>query len=362
MGRKIAVGTAAALGLLLLTVVVASLVISRPLFDQQLDPASLHSIIIAPADQALTFARFQREGQLRVLLVTKYADGNVTGFNLQRELGTEDSDPISLFNRLGYEALEHLAQSDRAQETVAGADLAIPFDAPMANIGIGTNYLEHARESQVAEKPFVFPKLVQPTHFNAHVMKGDSRLLDYEAELGFVVLQDLTAESAPQAMGLVLANDFTDRWSLVLNLSRGTEMGTTGFVEGKSREGYAPIGNLLVIPKNLDAFYREVELNLYVNGRLRQQDKAGSMVWGPADMQKEIFARAGWNFHRHEKTVPLLARPGVIPKGTIIFSGTPAGVIFKPANLWNHGLYLKPGDEVVIRSDHLGSLRNRIIP
>ncbi len=360
MVKKIAIGTAAALCLLLLAVAVASLVVSRPLFDEPLDPAALDSVAIASPDQALTFARFREEGQLRVLLVTKYENGLVTGFNLQRDIGTEDSDPISLFNRLGYEALEHLARSDRMQETVAVAKIALPFDTTVANIGIGTNYLEHARESQVAEKPFVFPKLVQPTHFNADVVKDDSRLLDYEAELGFVALQDLTAGSKPQTMGLVLGNDFTDRWSLVLNLSRGTEMGTTGFVEGKSREGYAPIGNLLVIPKNLDTFYRQIELNLYVNGRLRQRDKAGSMLWGPQEMLKEIFARESWRFYRHDATVPLLVRPGVIPEGTIIFSGTPAGVIFKPANLWNHWLYLQPGDEVIVRGNYLGGLRNRV--
>ncbi|MGH8454514.1 MAG: fumarylacetoacetate hydrolase family protein, partial [Nevskiales bacterium] len=192
------------------------------------------------------------------------------------------------------------------------------------------------------------------------VAKGDSRLLDYEAELGFVALEDLTAESAPQTMGLVLGNDFTDRWSLVLNLARNTEMGTTGFVEGKSREGYAPIGNLLVIPKELDAFYREVQLNLYVNGRLRQRDKAGGMLWGPREMLQEIFAREDWSFRRYDGTVPLLPRTGTIPTGTIIFSGTPAGVIFKPVNLLNHWTYLQPGDEVIMRSEQLGVLKNRV--
>jgi 2,4-diketo-3-deoxy-L-fuconate hydrolase len=360
MVRKIAVGIAAILALLVLAMVAASLWVSRPLYDARLDPASLNSIAIAPPDQALTFARYRDGGRLQVLLVTQYENGRVSGFNLQRDLGTDDSNPISLFNRLGYEALEHLAQSDRIQKTMTVAELVLPFDAPLANIGIGTNYLEHARESQVAEKPFVFPKLVQPTHFTADVAKGDSRLLDYEAELGFVALEDIAPGSRPQTMGLVLGNDFTDRWSLVLNFSGDTEMGTTGFVEGKSREGYAPIGNLLVIPKNLDAFYRELELKLYVNRRLRQRDRAGSMEWGPGQMLKEIFAREGWSFRRYDGTVPLLPRAATLPQGTIIFSGTPAGVIFKPLNLWNHWTYLQPGDEVVILSETLGSLRNTI--
>ncbi len=362
MLKKLLIGAGAALALLVLAMVVVTLQASRPLFDEQLDPATLESITIAPPDQALTFARFREDDQLRILLVTKYEHGKVTGFNTHRLLVAGEHDPIALFAKLGYEALERTVWSGDPQQTVEVESLDIPFDTVPENIGIGTNYLEHARESGVAEKPFLFPKLVQPTPFNASVSQGGSRLLDYEAELGFVLLEDLAAGSPPPShMGLVLGNDFTDRWSLVRNFDRHKEMGTTGFVEGKSRAGYAPIGTLLVIPRNLDSFYRQVELNLYVNGRLHQRDKVGSMVWGPNEMLQEIFAREGWTFQRYDGTVPLLPRAKTIPQSTIIFSGTPAGVIFKPVNLWNHWLYLKPGDEVIIRSEHLGMLRNRVV-
>jgi hypothetical protein len=37
-------------------------------------------------------------------------------------------------------------------------------------------------------------------------------------------------------------------------------------------------------------------------------------------------------------------------------------VIFKPLNLWNPWVYLRPGDEVVIRADYLGVIHNRVIP
>lgn len=360
MKGRIASYVARALGLALLAAVAFSIWASRPLFDESLDEAKLGSIPIAPPDQALTFARYREGGRLHVLMVTNYDNGRVTGLDLQRHLGTEDSDPLSLYGRLGYEALEHLALEPREQVLVDAASLAMPFDPPAANIGIGTNYLEHARESRVAEKPFVFPKRVQPSHFAAAVAKADSRLLDYEAELGFVALEDITLDSPPATMGLVLGNDFTDRWSLVLNLKRNGEMGTSGFVEGKSRGGYAPIGSLLVIPKNLREFYPRIELNLYVNSRLQQRDRAASMMWGPDEMLREIFRREPWVFNRYNETVPLLVPPGRLARGTIIFSGTPAGVLFKPFNIWNHWHYLEAGDEVVMRSDFLGILRNRI--
>lgn len=360
MVRGIVIGGGLTLGLLLLAAAVVSSRLSRPLYDETLDPATLASVTIADPSQALTFARYRQNGELRALLVTQYDNDRLRGFDLQQQLGTDDSDPVSLFARLGYEALLNLARSGRAQVEVPTSALDVPFDARPDNIAIGANYLEHAREAQVEETPFVFPKLVQPTRFDAEVPRRDAWRLDYEAELGFVALEDLTPQSRPQTLGLVLGNDFTDRASLVFNLRPG-EMGTRGFVEGKSREGFAPVGNLLVIPQDLETFYREVELTLYVNGRLRQRDTAGSMLWGPQTMLDEIFRREAWRFRRYGDTVPLLPAPGSIPQGTVIFSGTPAGVIFRLHNLWNPAAYLRPGDEVILRSDTLGVLRNRIV-
>jgi 2-keto-4-pentenoate hydratase/2-oxohepta-3-ene-1,7-dioic acid hydratase in catechol pathway len=358
--KRIAIWTGAVLGILVVAVLAATLWVSRPLFDARLDEAELAAITIAPPEEALTFARFREGGRLRILLVRGYAENQVSGFEAERLFGARDTDPIALFAKLGYHRLARGALSAAPQETVPVSSLVLPFDTGAAHIGIGTNYREHAREAGVPEQPFLFPKLVQPTTARAPVRRGDSRLLDYEAELGLVALEDITAATQPRHMGLVLGNDFTDRWSLVRNFERGGEMGTSGFVEGKSREGYAPIGPLLVIPRDLEAFYPKVELALYVNGRLRQRERAGAMSWGPQEMLREVFRRESWTFRRYGGEVPLLARAGTIPRGTIIFSGTPAGVIFKPLNLWNSALYLDAGDEVVMRSDFLGVLQNRI--
>lgn len=357
---RIAIWVAAVLAGLVTALVAATFWISRPLFDARLDEASLTAIPIAAPEEALTFARFRDGDRLRILLVRRYAQGQVSGFDAERLFGARDTDPIALFAKLGYHRLARGALSDAPQETMPVSSLVLPFDTGAAHVGIGTNYREHAREAGVAERPFLFPKRVQPTAANAPVPRGDSRRLDYEAELGFVALEDIIPGAPPHHMGLVLGNDFTDRWSLVRNLDRGGEMGTSGFVEGKSREGYAPIGPLLVIPRDLRAFYPTIELTLYVNGRLRQREHARAMTWGPQEMVQEIFRRESWRFQNYDGEVPLLGRAGTIPRGTIIFSGTPAGVLFKPLNLWNSAFYLDGGDEVVMRSDFLGVLRNRI--
>jgi 2,4-didehydro-3-deoxy-L-rhamnonate hydrolase len=346
---------------LLAALAAAAQLVSRPLFTERLETATLHSVAVATPDMALTLARYHDGHQTCVLLVTAVTDGLAEGVDACRHFGAPQPDPLALYAAQGYAALREAVLASAHRVRVPLDVLRMPYDAPADNIAIGANYVEHAREAQVAEQPFVFPKRVWPTVSAAPVPRGDSRRLDYEVELGFVALTDLTAQTAGLPLGLVLVNDFTDRWSLVRHFDGDLKMGQTGFVDGKSREGYAPIGDLLVIPRDPESFYRDIELSLYVNGRLRQRERAGRMVWGPREMIAETLHRENWTFHGHGGTVPLLPQPGTLPRGTLILSGTPAGVIFKPVNLWAWWLYLQPGDEVVASADALGALRNRIV-
>ena len=337
-----------------------SVYLSRPLFTDALDPAMATGVSIAAVDQALTLARYREQGRTRILLVRSYASDRVVGVDLTAHFDRPEADALGLFREFGYEAVAQAAGG--APVAVDVAKLEVPFEGREANIGIGANYREHAREAHVEETPFVFPKLAQPTRFSSAVRRKPSVRLDYEGELCLVALEDIAGPSpAPRTLGLVLCNELTDRWALVRRYRRSAPMGTTGFVEGKSREDFAVVGPLLVIPRDLESFYRQITLRLYLNGRLRQQDSAGHMAWGPREILAEIFGRKDWVFQNYESSVPLLDAAGKIPAGTLIFSGTPAGVIFKPHNLWNPWVYLRPGDEVVIRADALGVIRNPIV-
>jgi 2-keto-4-pentenoate hydratase/2-oxohepta-3-ene-1,7-dioic acid hydratase in catechol pathway len=351
--RQIVVLAAGVLGALVVAALGVSLAVSRPLFDERLDPARLDRIAIAPPEVALTLAVGPVDGRSHVLVVTRYEGGQVTG------VAQEGTDALRLYREQGHDALLALASSAETV-TVDATTLDVPFMAVERNIGVGLNYPEHARESSLEEQPFLFPKVAQPTRWTSDIARGDSGLLDYEAEIGLVALDDIE-RAAPPRLGFVLANEVTDRWALVRNLDRSQPMGTTGFADGKSREGFAPVGALLVIPRDARAFYRQLELELYVNGRLRQREKADAMLWSPERIVSEVFRRAGWPFAWGGDTVRLLPGAGAqIPAGTILFSGTPAGVIFRPLNLWNPWVYLRPGDEVVVRAELLGVIRNRI--
>jgi len=350
---------AAGLCLILPGALLVSAFFSRPNFSESLAPAMLKVLEIAPREQALTFARYRAGGVYRVLLVHSYRGDSVRGVDLTQHFERPAADPVQLFREFGYDAIAQAASG--AAVTVDVARLEIPFDGKDANIGIGANYLDHAREARIDEQPFVFPKLARLSRFDSTVSRKPSVRLDYEAEVGLVVLEDLTTSDVqPRTMGLVLCNELTDRWTLLRHYRFSEPMGTTGFIEGKSREGFSVVGPLLVIPRDLGAFYGQIELSLYVNGRLRQRDLSANMAWGPAEILAEILRRRDWTFRRYEGTERLLEADGRIPAGTVIFTGTPAGVIFKPHNVWNPWIYLRPGDEVAIRASALGVIRNAI--
>lgn len=341
--------------LLLLAALATSLWLSRPMLDAALDPAALREVRIAAPEQALTFAR--SEG--RLLLVTRYANDLVTAVDLTAQLRLGHDDPLRAYAEHGYDAIVHAARVPPREFALAELDL--PLIAHEHNLAIGANYREHALEAGIDEQPFLFPKIAAPTRHDSSVARRASSRLDYEVELGLVLLEDLRqGMPAPPRMGLVLCNELTDRWALVRNLKRDGEMGTSGFVDGKSREGFSVLGPLLVVPHDFAAFYPTLRLQLWRDGHLRQDAVAADMIWSPAQQLEQFFARADWAFHRGDATVPLLPEPQRIPAGTVVFSGTPAGVVFKPHNLWAPWLYLQPGETVTIRADYLGVIRNRI--
>ncbi len=354
----------------------------EPAFDERVDPATFGDVAIAPLDEALTFARIETDGRRRVLGVTRYAGGRVRGV----DLGADD--PIALVRERGYDALADAIRAGTPTE-VAATELVAPVDLGDAHVAAATNFPEHAGDAGVEDGPFLFAKLVQPTGPRASIPAGDG-LLDYEVEIAWVPLEPIAAgDPVPAQLGLVLCNDVTDRDTLLHLLDPWDVASGTGFTTGKSFPGFLPIGDLFVVPRDHRAFAKKLVLQLSVNGALRQRSPATAMVW---DVD-EIFARTwAWKDRRWDhrgEEVGLLPAPDAIPARAMLLSGTPHGTVFdglrtrhyvtgvaswlfggwgRPvpqhvveayiADARRAGVYLQPGDEVDIRVDGLGVLRN----
>ena len=170
------------------------------------------TLAIAPADEALTFARFADGPGFKTLAVQTYKDGVVGGVDLS-PLMENGEDAIGLYNRLGYDAVAAFVASAAATASRDAAALATPVDLRKVHAAVATNYPEHADEANVEDGPFMFAKIAQPTASRAAIPATDG-LLDYEVELCLVTLTPIAATGGAKG-GLILCNDVTDRAALL---------------------------------------------------------------------------------------------------------------------------------------------------
>jgi acylpyruvate hydrolase len=157
----------------------------------------------------------------------------------------------------------------------------------------------------------------------------------------------------------VLANDVTDRLTLMRDLDLDEPMGTTGFAAGKGQAGLLPVGPWLVIPRKPE-FYRDLEIRLYINGRLRQRFNTGDMILSIEDIVRQGFRDRSMDYRKGATRVSLIPDEGV-PTGSLILTGTAGGVIFKPLNIWWQPAYLQTGDVVQTEASYLGFLQNTVV-
>ncbi len=274
-------------------------------------------------------------------------------------------------------------------------------------VAAGLNFRDHAEDAG-GGRPMLFPKPVRPTGAYRTVRPArDVRLLDYEIELGFVVLADIdlaTIPSAAELEGMVAyfnANDVSDREPIIRR--KGLFGPSTGFVEAKSQPGFLPIGPWMVLGEDVGLLRgdcaRSLRMRLSVREQrgttLRQDSETGLMVLDPRGILESLGALidpddpGGTRTHMsvsvggRERYYPMaLIADGhpVLPKGSIVLGGTPGGTAvhapsalpllgrslirfqrpvtrFLDEQLANRDTegYLSEGDVVVARIDGLGT-------
>ena len=192
-------------------------------------------------------------------------------------------------------------------------------------------------------------------------------------------------------MGLILANDFTDRAKLLRHLNPDDVISGDGFTTGKSSEGFLPVGNIFVIPSDVSSFVKAIDLELAVNSKLRQHANMTLAIWDIEELFKQTRDREATRWMHLDQEIKLPVNKGMLPERTMMLSGTPDGTVFSGipkrimatgflnwlAGGWGtplkqqvieeyidsaikDGNYLKPGDEVVIQVDKMGVIRSKI--
>lgn len=364
-------------------------------YAESIEPGATEGVALADPAVALTFARIATATGTTVLAVTDYSGGEITGIDLSAATGTAQPEPITAFHAFGYETLRAIAtDASHPRVTVEASAALTAIETHTHHVGTGTNYVEHQEEATIRE-PYLFPKMGAITDSNEPLAAGDGGLLDYEVELGLVAMNDITVETGvPEYMGLMLTNDWTDRELLVSQIDPDNLTDAAGFTNAKSQPGFFSTGDLFVIPADWQTYYRDLELDLFVNGDLRQRAHPADMVWDAVTLIERTLAIGDRTWDSDGVPTPLTAEPGVISRGTIIQSGTPEGVIYRAPDTRQRvlgfmeyaasfgtnadsvvdsalkvyvreaheaGVYLQPGDTIVTRADGLGHIFTDIV-
>ena len=243
--------------------------------------------------------------------------GIVDGDNIAVATG----DPIKGLKRTG------------ASVPLAGARLLAPVE-PVNVLCIGQNYKAHVEEggANLPKAPILFMKTT------TSVIGPDAPVLipkiaptevDYEAELALVIGK--TARHVPESEALKYVLGYTCAHDVS---ARDCQRGDGQWCRAKSFETFCPIGPWLETDLN--------PLNVRVQGRLNgqtMQDASTSLM---------IFSIPF--------LISYLSRGMTLLPGTLLLTGTPAGVGFarKPP------VYLKAGDVFEVDVEGIGVLRNPI--
>ena len=143
-------------------------------------------------------------------------------------------------------------------------------------------------------------------------------LLDYEVELGLVLLEDVSHEQLKDPnfsprLGYFIANDLSVRTLVVVNEKSSRLNQYLG--AAKSFPGFLPAGSRMWIPhkQRVDSQLC-IDLSTRVNGKLRQKQNTRDLTYSPRDMLR-IIAR----------TYPDIR----LKKNDLIITGTPGGIAFQ---------------------------------
>jgi 2-keto-4-pentenoate hydratase/2-oxohepta-3-ene-1,7-dioic acid hydratase in catechol pathway len=242
----------------------------------------------------------------------------------------------AFFEEGGLENLRAIVKGDLPKIDLAGKRLGSPVARPYKVLGIGLNYADHAKESNmpIPAEPVMFTKasntVIGPN--DPVLIPRGSKKTDWEVELGVVIGK--TARYLPSkdlalsvVAGYCISNDVSER---ELQLEKG---GT--WDKGKGCETFNPLGPWLVTTDEIPD-PQMLGLTLDVNGVRRQTGNTKTMVF---DVKHLVW---------------YLSQFMVLEAGDVITTGTPPGVGLgqKP-----NPIYLKEGDVMDLAIDGLGTQR-----
>jgi 2-keto-4-pentenoate hydratase/2-oxohepta-3-ene-1,7-dioic acid hydratase in catechol pathway len=226
-------------------------------------------------------------------------------------------------------------------QTVPIGRLRAPID-PVNIFCIGKNYLEHAKEGgddTAPERPIIFMKSTAALNHPGEAIRlpacSPRPEVDFEGELAVVIGKpgrDIPRDKAlDHVLGYTVGHDVSARWWQ-------KEGGGGQWVRGKGFDTFCPLGPVLVTADEIPD-PQTLALTTTLNGQVMQNGNTKDMIFSVAEL------------------IAFLSQDTTLLPGTVILTGTPAGV----GNARRPPVYLKPGDEVTIEIEKIGKLTNHVV-
>lgn len=220
---------------------------------------------------------------------------------------------------------------------LAGVTLLAPIANPPRIFAIGLNYAEHAAESKMKTQavPTVFLKLqsgIVGTGATV-ILPKNSTEPDYEVELAVVIgkggYRIPAADWQQHVFGYTICNDIS---------ARDIQLATTQWTLGKSFPTFCPLGPAIVTADEVGDPHT-LDISLAIDGEVLQHSNTRDLIFNIPALIEYISS-----------ITPL-------EPGDIISTGTPQGVgLGRDPKRW-----IKPGEEMVLRVEKLGELRNKTV-
>ena len=230
-------------------------------------------------------------------------------------VGALDGSPLSEFRRL---------PPSLPLESVR----LLPPVLPSKIIGVGRNYVEHAKEhgAEVPDVPLIFlkpPTAVIGPEERIVLPQLEKRRVDYEAELGVVIGRRAKAISRERAKECVLGytcfNDVSERYA---------QKSDGQWTRCKGYDTFAPIGPWIETEVDPD----DLLVESYLNGEVRQSARTSDLIFGV------------------EEIISFISGIMTLVPGDVIATGTPSGIG-----------KMRPGDVIEIKIEKIGTLKNYVV-
>ena len=208
------------------------------------------------------------------------------------------------------------------QDSINDIEVLIPVK-PTKVVCVGLNYKDHANELEMnlPSEPLLFlkPSTSVITTGESIIYPEDTEKLDFEAELGVVILSETTRKNNNEInIAFTIINDVT---------ARDLQEKDGQWTRAKSFDTFCPIGPVIVtgIDPSNQRIYSEV------NGEIKQDSNTKNMIFSS------------------EQLVKYISNIMTLNPGDLIATGTPPGID-----------HLNKGDTIVIGVEEIGILKNEV--